>query len=233
LALNSSEDLRSRLELVKQRIANACARAGRSPSSVGLLAVSKGHSLQAIRNAYALGLRGFGENYVQELVEKSSELEGLADLQLRFIGHLQRNKVKDVLRAKATIDTIDSVRLAQAIAAQAYSYEMRVDVLLQVNVAGEAQKSGVAPEALGELIDVVRALPTLELRGLMTIPPQSDDPDAGRNHFRTLASLARTHGLSELSMGMSDDLEVAIEEGATMVRVGTALFGPRPVRVEP
>lgn len=220
----------TRLADVRARVARAAERAKRDPASVKLLAVSKTQPALAVREAYDAGQRLFGENYVQELSEKSLALAALPGLEWHFIGHLQRNKVKDVLRASAVneaglvIHTVDSTRLADEFARR--SADAKVRVLLQVNVAREPQKSGVLPEGLAALVAHVRALPSLELRGLMTIPPD-DTPEAARPHFRALRALSEEHGLDELSMGMSADLEVAIEEGATIVRVGTAIFGAR------
>jgi pyridoxal phosphate enzyme (YggS family) len=215
-----------RLEEVRARIARAAERAKRDPASVRLLAVSKTQPASAVREAYDAGQRAFGENYVQELSEKSLALAALPDLEWHFIGHLQRNKVKDVLRATAApvIHTVDSTRLADELARRAGDAKVRV--LLQVNVAREPQKSGVLPEELPALLAHARTLPSLDVRGLMTIPPDAEPEDA-RPHFRALRSLAEAHALPELSMGMSADLEVAIEEGATIVRVGTAIFGAR------
>jgi pyridoxal phosphate enzyme (YggS family) len=214
----------ARLRDVEARIARAAERAKRDPASVRLLAVSKTQPAALVREAYDAGQRAFGENYVQELSEKALALGALTDLEWHFIGHLQRNKVKDVLRANAVVHTVDSTRLADELARRAGTG--RVRMLLQVNVAREAQKSGVLPEELAALVAHVRALPSLELRGLMTIPPDAQPEDA-RPHFRALRALAVEHALPELSMGMSADLEVAIEEGATIVRVGTAIFGAR------
>lgn len=217
----------SRLAEVSARVRTAAERAKRDPADVRLLAVSKTQPALLVREAYDAGQRAFGENYVQELAEKSLALAALPELEWHFIGHLQRNKVKDVLRANSVVHTVDSVRLADEIASRASG--ARVRVLLQVNVAREAQKSGVLPEQLDALIAHVRGLPKLELRGLMTIPPDAEPEDA-RPHFRALRELAAANGLPELSMGMSADLEVAIEEGATIVRVGTAIFGARSGR---
>ena len=217
--------IRAGLDVVRERIERACARAGRSASEVTLVAVSKTHPAEAVREAYAAGQRVFGENYVQELSEKAAALADLEGLRWHFIGHLQRNKVKDVARVGALIETVDSERLAAEIDKRALA--ARVPVLLQVNVAGEAQKSGCTPDELDALVPSVRALAHLELIGLMTVPPLGEAPEASRPHFARLRALARRHGLAELSMGMSADLEVAIEEGATLVRVGTAIFGKR------
>lgn len=219
----------AQLTAVRERIARAAADAGRDAASITLVAVSKTKPVEAIREAYAAGQRVFGENYVQELVEKRAALADLADLELHFIGHLQRNKAKDVVRAHAAIETVDSARLADEIAKRAEAAGWRVPVLLQVNVAREDQKSGCAPEQLPALLRYVRGLPSLEVRGLMTIPPLDAAPELARPHFRALRELRDEHlgNSGWLSMGMSADLEVAIGEGATHVRVGTAIFGSR------
>jgi pyridoxal phosphate enzyme (YggS family) len=220
-------EIASRLAAVHARIASACARAGRAPESVTLVAVSKTHDAAAVRAAYDAGQRVFGENYVQELVQKAQALADLPELRWHFIGHLQRNKAKDVAGVASCIETVDSVRIAEAIAHRAAGMATTLDVMVQVDVAGEAQKAGCAPEELDAVIAAVRASPSLRLRGLMTIPPLGAAPEASRPHFRALRALAEARGLAELSMGMSADLEVAIEEGATLVRVGTAIFGAR------
>jgi hypothetical protein len=173
-------------------------------------------------------MRVFGENYAQELVEKASILGDLEGLHWRFIGHLQRNKVKLIERARASVDTVDTLRLAEAISSRARLAGYQAELLIQVNVAREAQKSGCTPEALPELVDAVRALPNVDLRGLMMVAPDLDDPEETRPFFSALRELAKAHGLPELSMGMTHDLEQAVEEGATMLRIGTAIFGPRP-----
>jgi pyridoxal phosphate enzyme (YggS family) len=217
------------LAQVRGRIAQACARAGREPSSVRLIAVSKRHTPEAMRAAYEQGQREFGENYVQELVQKAEALRDLADLRLHVIGRLQRNKIKDVLRVGDTlysVDSVDSLRLAESLAERAAAVGRNLPVLVQVNVAQEAQKAGVLEAELAELVAAVSGWPSLALAGLMVIPPDLE-PEARRPCFRRLRELAQLHGLRELSMGMSDDLEVAIEEGATQVRIGTAVFGER------
>jgi len=218
-----------RLTEVRERIAAACARAGRAPGDVSLLAVSKAHPAESIRDAYAAGLRVFGENYAQELATKAEALSDLEDIRWRFVGHLQRNKIKLVERAAASIDTVDSVRLAETISSRAERTSDTVEVLIQVNAGREPQKSGCLPEDLPELVDAVRPLPYVDLRGLMTVAPHFDDPMDARPTFALLRELAEMSGLSELSMGMTHDLEAAVLEGATMVRIGTALFGPRPM----
>jgi pyridoxal phosphate enzyme (YggS family) len=227
--VSPSSGIPERLASVRERIARAAERAGRPAGSVTLVAVSKTKPPEAIREACAAGQRVFGENYVQELLDKREALSDLPDLELHFIGHLQRNKVKDVLRARALVETVDSERLAAELDRRAAALGVRVPVLLQVNVAREPQKSGCDPDALAALIASVRAMPALELRGLMTIPPLGEAPELSRPHFRALRELAHAH-LGQgawLSMGMSADLEVAVEEGATHVRVGTAIFGAR------
>lgn len=216
------------IERVHDRIEAACARAGRDPGAVRLVAVTKAHPEMVIRAAYDAGLRVFGENYAQELDAKAAALSDLVSIQWRFIGHLQRNKIKLIERANASVDTVDSARLAKALSARAVAHGRTVEVLLQVNVGGEMQKSGCAPDEVPPLVDAVRALPNLDLRGLMTVAPHFDDPEATRPYFARLRELAEAHGLEELSMGMTHDLEAAVAEGATMLRIGTAIFGPRP-----
>ncbi len=217
----------ARLAEVRARMSAACARAGRDPASVSLVAVSKTHPPELVREAWAAGQRVFGENYAQELCAKADALRDLDGVAWHFIGHLQRNKVKDVLARASVVETVDSSRIAEAIAKRAAEGGRRVQVLIEVSVAGEAQKAGAAPADVPALVESVRAMPALDLRGLMTVPPDSDDPEETRPYFRTLRTLARSLGLDELSMGMTGDFEVAIEEGATLVRIGTALFGPR------
>ena len=223
-----SHDISTAILRVRERIARACERASRDVDAVQLISVSKGHPVEAIRAAHEAGMRVFGENYAQELADKASLLSDLEGLKWRFIGHLQRNKVKLIERARATVDTVDSLRLAEAISSRAQLAGYEVELLIQVNVAREAQKSGCTPEALPALVEAVRALPNVKLRGLMTVAPDLEDPEATRPFFSALRELAKTHGLPELSMGMTHDLEQAVEEGATMLRIGTAIFGPRP-----
>ena len=225
--MTSAAQVGERLGQVRDRVAQAARRAGREPEQVRVLAVSKRHGVDAIRAAYAAGQREFGENYVQELVTKHGAVGDLPDLRFRFIGHLQRNKAKEVASRGCAVDTLDSLRLAQALARRVPEGQ-RLEVLLQVNIDQEPQKAGVAPADVARLAAQVSELPQLELRGLMCIPAASTNPEASRPAFRRLRELALLLGLDELSMGMSADLEVAVEEGATMVRVGTAIFGPRP-----
>jgi pyridoxal phosphate enzyme (YggS family) len=226
-----SEALRDRVERglreTRVAIAAACERVGRAPSSVRLIAVSKKQPLEAISAAYDLGQREFGENYVQELLRRIEKLGELPGLSIRLIGPLQRNKAKQLARLGVPVDTLDSLALAQELAKRAREHERALEVMLQVNVDREPQKAGVLPEAAIELAEQVRALPGLTLAGVLAIPAQRDDAEAMRPAFRALRELGERIGVRELSMGMSDDFEVAIEEGATVVRVGTALFGPR------
>jgi len=214
------------LSEVRARIDAGARAAGRDPSTVRLVAVSKLKPSSAIREAYAAGQRDFGENYAQELAEKAVELADLADIRWHFIGHLQSNKAKLVAPVAHLVHAVDSASLAQALAKRAPA---PLRVLVEVNVGGEAEKHGVVPDAAGAVLDAIAAEPNLVLAGLMTMPPH--DLDAARSAFEGLVALRDRHGgtarLPELSMGMSDDLEVAIACGATLVRVGTAIFGAR------
>ena len=210
------------LARVRENIARACAKAGRAPGSVKLIAVSKLQPAEKLREAAEAGQRAFGENYAQELRDKSA---ALADVEWHFLGALQTNKVKLVAGRAALIHTCDRLALAQEIAKRAPAGGQRV--LLEVNIGGEPQKAGVLPGEAAALLDQVRALPGLRCEGLMCIPPAEGDP---RPHFAALRELAGRLQLKELSMGMSADYQVAIEEGATLVRVGTAIFGERPHR---
>jgi pyridoxal phosphate enzyme (YggS family) len=221
------EGVASRLSAVRARIFAACSRAGRKPERVRLIAVSKGHGPDSVRAAYAAGQRDFGESYAQELKQKAAALADLPELRLRFIGRLQRNKVKDVVALGCAIDGVDSLELAQRLSQRALALGRALDLLVQVNVDREPQKSGVLPEAVPELVEALRALPAVSLHGLMAIPRASESQEQMRPAFAALRALAERLSLPELSMGMSDDLEVAVEEGATMVRVGTAIFGAR------
>jgi pyridoxal phosphate enzyme (YggS family) len=225
-----SHDVAAALERVRERIGLACERSGRDPSSVQLVSVSKGHSEELIRAAYDQGMRVFGENYAQELAAKATALSDLPEIRWRFIGHLQRNKIKLIEHARATVDTVDSSRLAEAISTRAASRGATVGVLIQVNIGDETQKSGCKPAEVPSLVEAVRALPNVSLQGLMTVAPHLEDAEATRPFFAALRELAEAHGLSELSMGMTHDLEQAVEEGSTMLRIGTAIFGPRPAR---
>jgi hypothetical protein len=215
--------LRERLAAVRERIGRAAERARRDPAEITLLAVTKVFPAKVIRDAYELGLREFGENYVQEFERKAPQVEDLAEARFHLIGHLQSNKSKRAAELFRVIETVDSPKLARRL----NDAGRALDVMLEVKVTEEEAKSGADPAALGELIEAVRGCGNLRLLGLMTMPPWTEDPEASRPYFRRLRELAERHGLRQLSMGMSHDLEAAIEEGATCVRVGTALFGKR------
>lgn len=232
------ERIPSRLAEVYARLDEARAHAGRaSPGSVLLLAVSKGKPPEAIRAAYAAGQRDFGENYVQELLDKARALADLPGIRWHFIGRLQRNKVKQALQVAEVVHTVDREELVTELERRAAAAGRKVDVLLEVNVGDEASKGGCTPEALGALLEAVQALAHLRAVGLMAIPPYLEDPEQVRPMFARLRALRDRHGgaaaLPELSMGMSHDYPVAIQEGATIVRVGTAIFGERAARQAP
>lgn len=225
-------DLAANLEHVRQRIAAACARAGRDPAEVTLLAVSKGQAPEVVRAAADLGLTLFGENKVQEARAKIPLCPGR--LRWHLVGHLQSNKAREAVHWFEMIQSVDSLALAAELQKQADKAAKTVPVLIEVNVAGEASKFGYRPEALLAELAALNAFPRLELHGLMTLAPWTPDPEKVRPVFRRLRELKAEceqrlgASLAHLSMGMSGDFEVAIEEGATLVRIGTALFGPRP-----
>jgi len=213
---------------VRQRIAHAAERAGRSPAAVTLVAVSKKFSAGAIREAYDSGVREFGENYVQEFDDKRRELGDVTGAQFHLIGHLQSNKAKLACELFDVIETADSVKLLERLDGAARDLGRRLEVLLEIKLSEEENKTGADPSEIPQLLEAGAELTNLSIRGLMTMPPWSEDAEQSRPYFRRLARLGREFGLEKLSMGMSGDLEVAIEEGATIVRVGTALFGARP-----
>jgi pyridoxal phosphate enzyme (YggS family) len=226
---------------VRERIAAACARAGRDTSSVRLMAVSKTFPADAIREAYNAGQKLFGENRVQEWADKRAALADLGDLQMHLIGHLQSNKTGKAAQIFDAVDSVDSLKLLERLNDAAKNKTgAPLRVLIEVNVGGEEAKSGVAPDSaeLEQMLKAAAQLMNVELRGLMTIPPFTDVPEGARTYFRQLRdlrdSIARRNlprvRMDELSMGMSHDFEVAIEEGSTCVRVGTAIFGERPKR---
>jgi pyridoxal phosphate enzyme (YggS family) len=217
------ENLSDRLAAVRERIARAAERARRDPAGILLLAVTKIFPAEVLREAYDFGLRDFGENYVQEFEGKAPQLTDLAGARYHLIGHLQSNKTKKAVELFQVVQTIDSAKLARRLNESTRS----MDVMLEVKLSHEDAKSGADSAELPELIAAVKACANLRLLGLMTMPPWSDDPEASRGYFRSLRGLAEQHGLPQLSMGMSHDLETAIEEGSTCVRVGTALFGKR------
>ena len=215
--------LGERLAAVRERIGRAAESARRDPAEITLLAVTKLFPAAVVREAYELGLREFGENYVQEFEHKAPEVADLAGARFHLIGHLQSNKSKKAAELFQVIQTVDSPKLARRLNDAGHALE----VMLEVKLSEEEAKSGADPVALAELIQAVRGCGNLRLLGLMTMPPWTEDPEASRPYFRRLRELAGRHGLRQLSMGMSHDLEAAIEEGATCVRVGTALFGER------
>jgi pyridoxal phosphate enzyme (YggS family) len=215
--------LGDRLRQVEERIGRAAGRAGRRRDEITLVAVTKMFPASVIREAYDLGLRVFGENYVQELETKRPALADLKDAEFHFIGHLQSNKARIAAELFHTIQTVDSARLARRLD----SAGRPLEVMIEVKLSPEESKAGANPQDLGEITAAIRSCANLRLTGLMTMPPWNANPELTRPYFRRLAELAREHRLPKLSMGMSQDLEAAIEEGATHVRVGTALFGPR------
>ena len=223
--------LGERLREIRGRIDAAARRVGRGPAGIALVAVSKTRNPGEIRAAVAAGQLDFGENYAQELAAKREALADLPQLRWHMIGHLQRNKAKLVVPGIHLLQTVDSPRLVDALERRLAEHGEQLDVLLQVDVAGEEQKSGAGPEEVPSLVAAVRAAPHLRLRGLMVIPPFTAGEEESRPYFRALRELREKAGLEEgereLSMGMSDTFEVAVEEGATIVRVGTAIFGER------
>ena len=227
----SATEVGERLASIRERIGAACTRAGRSPDSVELVAVSKGQSPDAVKTAAELGLRLFGENKVQEGRTKIPLCPG--HLRWHMIGHLQTNKVRDAVRCFEMIHSVDSLRLATEIDDAARKAAKRVAVLIEVNVAGESTKFGYKPDELLAELEALNALNRLELRGLMGMAPWSPEPERAKAVFSRLRELKTSceerlgAPLEHLSMGMSGDFEVAIEEGATLVRIGTALFGAR------
>jgi hypothetical protein len=215
--------VKERLEQVEERIARALARAGRRREEITLIAVSKTFPAAAIREAYEAGLRDFGENYVQEFEAKRPELADLTGARFHLIGHLQSNKARRAAELFDSIQTVDTMKLARRL----NEHGRRLEVMIEVRLSEEETKSGVEPERLGDLVAAIRQLEHLDLRGLMTMPPWFEDPERARPYFGRLRELAARFSLPCLSMGMSHDFEVAIEEGATHIRVGSALFGPR------
>jgi pyridoxal phosphate enzyme (YggS family) len=218
-------DFAQRLADVRARLAAACARSGRGAGDVTLVGVSKGQPASSVEAAYVAGLSDFGENRVQEAAPKIETLRSAGVTpRWHMIGHLQRNKVAAALGLFDILHTVDSERLAEAIDQQT---KERASVLVEVNVAGEASKHGVAPAEVAALVAMLTRLPNIDVCGLMTVAPQVDNPEDVRGIFGELRRLRDGLGLRELSMGMTDDFEVAVEEGSTLVRVGRAIFGPR------
>ena len=223
--------LQDNLNSIRQRIRAACDRCDREPNSVTLLAVSKTHPPETVQAAAELGLLFFGENKIQEAKAKIPLCPG--KLRWHFIGHLQSNKCRDAVELFEMIQSVDSLPLAQEISKRAEQAAKTMPVLLEVNVAAEASKFGYPPDKLLADLKAIKALPRVQIHGLMTVPPWTAEPETARPHFQRLRELKAqceeilAAPLPHLSMGMSGDFEVAIEEGATMVRLGTALFGPR------
>ncbi len=225
--------LKDNLRKVEETIAESCRKAGRDPKEVTLVAVSKTKPMEAIRELYDAGHRDFGENYVQELREKAEALP--EDIRWHMIGHLQRNKVKYIAGYVYMIHSVDSLALAETINKEAAKHGRVIPILIEVNVAGEDTKFGVSPDEAADLAEKIRQLPNVSVQGFMTSAPLVDDPEEDRVYFRKLAHLSVDSSLknndnskvSVLSMGMSNDYPVAIEEGATIVRVGTSIFGHR------
>lgn len=223
-----------KLEALRESMEKACLACGRNPESVHLVAVSKTKGEALIREAHGTGQRLFGENYVQELAAKAENLKDL-DLHWHFIGHLQRNKARSVVQHCALIHSVDSLRLAEEINRQAEKTGKIQSILLQIHLGGEESKSGLLPEELPAVLQALQNLKGIRVEGLMTIPPPAGEAEDNRVHFRTLRELMeKGNGLNlllspmtTLSMGMSDDFQVAIEEGATLIRIGTAIFGKR------
>lgn len=230
------------LERLRERIQGACQRGGRKLDEVRLMAVTKTVAAERIREAYAAGIRIFGENRVQEFLSKMEALDGLADAEWHMIGHLQTNKANRAAELFTSVDSVDSFRLAEKLNARASELRKRMPVLLEINIGGEERKSGLGPGS-GEFEILLRRAPELEwlaFSGLMTVPPYTQDPGQARPYFRSLRDLFHSIaqrrlpaiGMEVLSMGMSHDFEVAIEEGSNLIRVGTAIFGERPPRAD-
>jgi len=220
----SPESIVTHTSHVRERIAVACARAGRSPGEVTLVAVTKTFPAEAVSAAIAAGLADVGENRVQEARDKKPLVAG--SIRWHLIGHLQSNKARDAVRIFDLIQSVDSFDLAERLARAAEAAGKEQEILLQVNIGRESQKSGIDPVDLAASAKRIGAFPSLRLRGLMAIPP-AGDPAETRRFFRELRTMRDAEGMEQLSMGMSEDYEVAIEEGSTMVRVGRAIFGSR------
>lgn len=229
----TEEMLKENLENVEEKIQEACRRSGRKREDITLIAVSKTKPIETLQHAYDLGVRVFGENKVQELSEKYDALPD--DIHWHMIGHLQRNKIKYIIGKTELIHSVDSFRLAEAIEKEAAKRNLTADVLMEVNIAREESKFGLLPEEVDEFIEKVQKLPHLQVKGLMTIAPFVENPEENREVFAQLKKLsvdiatknAHNITMSILSMGMTNDYQIAIEEGATMIRVGTGIFGAR------
>ncbi len=231
-------EIRDSLNRINERVEKAASACGRNPEDIKVIAVSKRFPVGKIIEANDAGQVFFGENMVQEAREKAGILADLTDknIELHLIGHLQSNKARAAAQIFDCIQTVDRARIALKLNSLAEEFERELAVLLQVNTGGEIQKAGVDPDSAGELVSIIDECRFLRLKGLMTIPPFSEDPEVSRKYFRKLRELRdalnvqRKEPLTELSMGMSHDFEIAIQEGATIIRVGTAIFGQRPPR---
>ena len=225
--------IKENLELVRQNIKNACEKAGRRPDEVTLIAVSKTKPVSMIKEAYSAGSREFGENKVQEIMDKYPQLP--SDIHWHMIGHLQRNKVKYIIDKATLIHSVDSLRLAEEISSQAEKKQVTANILIEINIAHEESKFGISREEAIQLVKNIAKLPHISVKGLMTIAPFVTNPEDNRKYFRQIRELSVDIAkenidnvtMSILSMGMTGDYMVAIEEGATMVRVGTGIFGER------
>lgn len=221
------------LAQVQKNINESCNKINRDPNEVTLIAVSKTKPVEMLKEAYDAGARVFGENKVQEIVDKYDQMP--SDVKWHMIGHLQRNKVKYIIDKVALIHSVDSIRLAETIEKEAAKHNITANILIEVNVAKEESKFGLMPEELDELIDKIKDFNHIQVKGLMTIAPFVENPETNREIFRSLRKLSvdisnknvDNVNVSILSMGMTNDYEVAVEEGATMVRVGTGIFGAR------
>jgi pyridoxal phosphate enzyme (YggS family) len=234
---SSGVSVAGNIALIHERIASAARRAGRNPDEIALMAVGKTFQPSQIREAYRAGVRLLGESRVQELAAKAAALRDLEKIEWHMIGHLQTNKTSKAAELFDAVDSVDSVRLAEKLNASVREFRKKLSVLIEINVGGEQAKAGISPDSseLEELLQAAPRLDHLEFHGLMTIPPFTDDPQQARPYFRKLRELrdqisARrlpNIGMDTLSMGMSHDFEVAIEEGSNCVRIGTAIFGER------
>ena len=238
--MTTASPLRARLDDILTNIAAAARRSGRAPEAVRLVAVSKTVPPDAVREALACGQTLFGENYLQEAETKIPQVG--AGARWHYIGHLQSNKCRDIARLFTTVETVDRLKIARKLDECAAALGRALDILVQVNIGEEPRKSGVMPDEAGALLEAVKQCPRLRCLGLMALPPRFDAPEASRPYFRLLRRMAEDFARRELffdnqavelSMGMSGDYAAAVEEGSTIVRVGTALFGARPAREEP
>jgi pyridoxal phosphate enzyme (YggS family) len=221
-------DFPNKLSALEERITQAASRAGRTRSEIALVAVTKKFSAAAIRTAYQYGIRNFGENYVQEFASKQHAVSDLSEAKYHLIGHLQANKARAAIELFATIHTVDSAKLLDRLNRLCAETQRTVDVLLELKLTDEPRKTGLSYSDMPGLMEAAARCDRLRVLGVMTMPPWSEKSENSRPYFRKLAAIAREYALPQLSMGMSNDFEVAIEEGATIIRIGSALFGARP-----